>query len=321
MRYLPTIIPRSRFVALLLFYLPIWIVGGLLSATAQEAGSLPEVSTEPVPANFQNRIPSDQLAFLKDYAGKPAKLLMKDKRYRALLKLVTPRTEYHYGRDMPLRDANDEVMDGSSLPVQLREDRYVTVAGRQGPILDGKGMLWFDLQEGIGLGAVYFHPTNGEPTPTVAIFSRQLTQQALGMSELPLGFASDEIQWATQVGIAPVTVRYFIPEDGKKYVLVHDEDYCDHLADQPAPPEAVCQPLNADAADADMNGAYFMAQTHNQANATAWMLGPDQVAWLSLREQSCRVGPDRLGCRIHITRERTRQLLGGRPIPHFAGRR
>jgi len=321
MRYLTAIIPRSRFVFFLLLTLEIWIVGGLLSAAAQEAGSLPEVSAEPVPANFQNRIPGDQLAFLKEYAGKPAKLLMKDKRYHALLKLAIPRSEYHYGQDMPLADTSDLVMSGSSLLVQLREDRYVTVAGRQGPYLDGKGLMWFDLQEGIALGAVYFHPTNGEPAPTLAIFSRQLSQQSLGMSELPLAFASDEIQWATQVGIAPVTVRYFIPENGKKYVLVHDEDYCDHPPDQPAPPEAVCQQLNADAADADMNGAYFMAQTHNQANATAWMLGPAQVAWLSLREQSCRVGPDRLGCRIHITRERTRQLLGGRPLPHVAGHR
>ena len=39
-----------------------------------------------------------------------------------------------------------------------------------------------------------------------------------------------------------------------------------------------CEDLNAEAADADVNAAYFMAETHNAANATAWMLGQDQLA-------------------------------------------
>jgi uncharacterized protein YecT (DUF1311 family) len=66
--------------------------------------------------------------------------------------------------------------------------------------------------------------------------------------------------------------------------------------------------LNADAADADMNAAYFMSETHNQANATAWMLGPDQAAWIGVRERTCGAG---LACRIRVTRERTRVLMRG----------
>lgn len=44
----------------------------------------------------------------------------------------------------------------------------------QGPCLRGRGFLWFDLDEGIVLGGFYFTPTNGEPTPTLTVFSRQL---------------------------------------------------------------------------------------------------------------------------------------------------
>jgi uncharacterized protein YecT (DUF1311 family) len=67
--------------------------------------------------------------------------------------------------------------------------------------------------------------------------------------------------------------------------------------------------MNADAADADVNAAYFMARTHNAANATAWMLGADQVAWIGFRDRSCGVGAGRLQCRIRVTRQRTRVLL------------
>jgi uncharacterized protein YecT (DUF1311 family) len=59
----------------------------------------------------------------------------------------------------------------------------------------------------------------------------------------------------------------------------------------------------------DLTAATFMAETHNAANATAWMLSPELVAWFGVRDQSCRVGPDRLRCRIRLTRQRTRTLL------------
>ena len=70
-----------------------------------------------------------------------------------------------------------------------------------------------------------------------------------------------------------------------------------------------CEELNAEAADVDVNAAYFMAETHNAANATAWMLGPEQVAWIGVRENTC--GAAGWACRIRITRQRTRALLGG----------
>jgi uncharacterized protein YecT (DUF1311 family) len=264
----------------------------------------------PPPVAFQNTIPSDQLTFLSAYAGRPVKELLKDKQFRALMKRVTPNSEYHYGRDMPLADARDEMLDGSPRMVDVRDGRYVMVPGNKGPYLHGRGFMWFDLKDGIALGGVYFHPTNGEPTPTLAIFSRQLKVTTLTMTQLPLDFASDVIQWATQEGIPPVTTRYFIPDNGRKYVLMHDEDSCDHPADQPPPPQDVCQQLNADAADADLNAADFMEQTHNAANATAWNLSPAQVTWIGIRNQSCGAGPGVAVCRVRLTRQRVRVIAG-----------
>ncbi|MGO8757042.1 MAG: lysozyme inhibitor LprI family protein [Terracidiphilus sp.] len=262
----------------------------------------------PPPANLQNLIPTDQLSFLKDYANQPTRNLLKDRRFHNLMKLAISRTEYHYGRDMPLSDAVQTVLDGSALSVLVRDGRFVTVSGSNGPYLRGRGFLWFDLETGVALGAFYFHPTNGEPTPTLTVFSRQLTDNELSMGQLPEPFAEDLEQWAADERVPEVTPRYFIPEDGKKYVLEHDEDYCWSPPGTPAPDPDDCQQMIADAADDDMNAAYFMQETGNAANATAWMLGPDQIAWLAVRDRTC--GPRALSCRIRITHERTRVLLG-----------
>jgi uncharacterized protein YecT (DUF1311 family) len=270
----------------------------------------------PPPANFQNLIPADQLSFLDDYANQPVKVLLKDKRIHNLIKQAISHSQYHYGRDMPLSDAVQTALDGSKLPVLVRDGRFVTVPGNNGPYLDGRTFLWFDMQTGVALGAFYFHPTNGEPTPTVTVFSRQLADRELFMSQLPQPFAEDLEQWVADARISEVTPRYFIPENGKKYVLAHDEDYCWHPPGTLAPDPVACQQMNASAADDDMNAAYFMQRTGNSANATAWMLGADQVAWVDFRDRSCGIG---LACRIRVTRQRTRVLIGNPPEPH--GRR
>src|ERR1700690_665218 len=77
------------------------------NAAAQEPAAL----EPPPPVVFQNPIPSDQLAFLSSYAGQRTKDLEKDKRFRSLMKATVPRTEYHYGRDMPLTEAIDNALD------------------------------------------------------------------------------------------------------------------------------------------------------------------------------------------------------------------
>ena len=95
-------------------------------------------------------------------------------------------------------------------------------------------------------------------------------------------------------------------------MLEHDEDYCWHPENTPAPPQDQCEQMNANAADDDLNAAYFMQEMHNEANATAWRLGPEQMAWIGVRDQTCGAG---LACRIRVTRQRTRVLLGRPPAP------
>ena len=262
----------------------------------------------PPPAVFEKAIPSGQLAFLNAYAGRMEKDVRKDKQFHNVLKLVTPKTAYFYGHDMDIWETIDDVLDVDPLPVSIRDGRYAMVATSGGGLHGGRGFVWFDMQAGIGLGGIYFRPTNGEPTPTLAIYSRQLKDRALSMGQLPLEFAQDLSQWEMVSGMPQVTIRYFIPDNGKKYALLHDEDYCDHPANAPAPPQDECQQLNAEAADKDMDAAYFMQQTGNRSDATAYMLGADQVAWIGVRNQTCG---GVLACQIRLTRRRTRVLIGG----------
>jgi len=268
----------------------------------------------PVPQyiQFQNLIPAGQLAFLNGYAGRPTKQLLKDKQFKAVMKLTIPRTEYHYGRDMPLSDAVDIVLSGSPEGVNIRDGRFAMVTGKQGPYLHGRGFLWFDLQEGVALGGFYFSPTNGEPSPTFTVFSKQLSQTSLALGQFPQAFIEDVGQWTMVSSVPEISPRYFIPDNGKKYVLEHDEDYCWHPAGAPAPSPSECMQANLAAANADMDAAYFMQETHHAANATAWMLDPRQTAWLAMRESTC-VGPDALGCRVRMTHERIRVILGPAP--------
>lgn len=136
-------------------------------------------------AIFQPPIPSDQLAFLKSFDGAKSGNVINNKQYRKLIHSVIPDCMFHYGSDMSIPDALDLVIKGSPQPVQIRDGRYMLVSGRNGPYLAGRGFMWIDLQDGIALGGFYFHPTNGEPTPTVNIFSKQVKVPSIEMSQLP----------------------------------------------------------------------------------------------------------------------------------------
>jgi uncharacterized protein YecT (DUF1311 family) len=273
---------------------------------------MPEMAPPP-PANFKNPIPADQLAFLRDYANRSSKEIRKDKRFKNLEKQVTESTGYFYHGSKPLSDVRDTVLDNQPLPITVRDDRYVMVASAGGGDSHNfpRGFLWFDIQTGIGLGGIYFRPTNGEPTPTLTIYSRQLTDTSLSMGQLPPEFYEDFGQWAQAAGVKSISPRYFIPDNNKKYALIHDEDFCAHPDNEPAPEG--CEDMNADAADVDMNAAYFMQETHYASDASAWMLTPDQVAWLAVRDRTC-VGPNGVACRIRVTRQRT-AVLTGHPVP------
>jgi uncharacterized protein YecT (DUF1311 family) len=231
---------------------------------------------------------------------------------------------FHYGHDMPLSDALDKVLPSSQVPVQIRDNRYVLLAGERGPYLGGRGFIWIDTQDGIVLGGFFFRPTNGEPTPTLAAFSRQIKtkDRSIGISQLPPAFQDDLIQWTGQSGVAPVTTRYFLTGNDKRILLEHTEDYCapgpDPNAVPPAPDQ--CTEMNADAAEIDMNAAYYLEQVNYATNATAWMIqGDDQIAWIAIRDRTC-IGPNPLPCRIRMTRERTRIIVTRNPIVHIPHR-
>jgi uncharacterized protein YecT (DUF1311 family) len=224
---------------------------------------------------------------------------------------------FHYGRDMPLSDALDMVFKGSTSPVQIRDGRYVLVSGQSGPYLAGRGFMWIDIQDGIALGGFYFHPTNGEPTPTVAVFSKQIKENSLKMSQLPPAFAEDLSQWSQESRVPPITTRYFLTGTNERILLEHDEDYCAPVGGSAIPSEGDCEQMNADAADIDMNAAYYLEQTHYATNATAWMIvGEEQVAWIRVRDDTCRIGPDPLRCHIRMTREHTHVIVNRHPGPH-----
>jgi hypothetical protein len=266
-------------------------------------------------AVFQPLVPTDQLAFLNQFAGKPSGELFKDKQFRKLMHGTVPDCIFHYGRDMSIPDALENVFKDSPDPVQIRADRYLSLSGRRGPYLAGRGFIWIDLQDGIFLGAFYFHPTNGEPTPTLTVFSKQVKEGTLKMGQLPPAFFEDLSQWARQARVPPVTTRYFIGGLNKKIVLEHDEDYCVPVDGTILPPPNVCQTMDADAADLDLNAAYYLEQTNHATNATAWMItGPELVSWLSVRDNTCRTGPNPLGCRIRMTRERTSVIIRRNPV-------
>src|ERR1700678_3309793 len=259
---------------------------------------------------FQKLIPNGQLAFLNHFQGAASKDVIRDKEYPKLMHRVIPDCMFHYGKDMPLTDAREKVLTGSTLPVQIRDGRYVMASGQSGPYLMGRGFMWIDLQDGIALGGFYFHPTNGEPTPTINIFSQQVKEKSLKMSQLPASFAEDFSQWSADSRVAPVTTRYFITGSNEKILLEHDEHYCAPTAARSAPPDNRCEQMNADAADIDMSAAYYVDQTHHATNATAWMItGEDQVTWIQVRYDTCRITPDPLSCHIRMTRERTHRLI------------
>lgn len=272
-----------------------------------------------VPDVFQSKIPADQTAFLSSTAGARSGDVIRDKQFKKLMKSFVPTGEFHYGRDMGLDEALHMVIDGSHVPAQVHDGRYFTIAGSGGPYLAGRAMVWIDMKEGIAIGAFYFHPVNGEPTPTVAVFSRQVKEKALGMTDMPKTFTEDLNAWAEGSGVPALTTRYFITGSNMRVLLEHDEDYCSGANLNLVPQGEACEKMDADAADTDEVAAYYLDQVHYRTNATAWMIGPDQVAWIGVRDRTCGGVADPLGCRIRVTREHTRVLTGRpgpRPGPH-----
>ena len=174
---------------------------------------------------FQKTIPSDQLGFLNDYAGRPANDVLREQKLRELVAAVVPYAPFHLGLDMPLPHALESMLSVSQIPVEVRDSRYVMVTGIRGQGGRGRAFVWVDMQQGVALGGIFFYPSNGEPTPTLTIFSSEVNQSSLGFNQLPPAFVQDLTRWAVAEGLPPVTTRYFINASSQKTVLAHDEDF------------------------------------------------------------------------------------------------
>jgi len=233
-------------------------------------------------AVFREPIASDQLGVLSDYVGRPTREALRQSKVREVMDTMVPYAPFHFGLDMPLPAAIEAVLVRSSVPIGIRDGRYMMLATNTGSGLS-RGFLWIDLQQGIAVGGIFFHPSNGEPTPTLTLFSKQVKQDSLKMSQLPMAFAQDLSRWVAIAGIPPVTTRYFINGSGEKLVLKHDEDYCKQSQGiRYASPEE-CRQMKAEAADLDLRAASFLGQTHYASNATMRMTAVQSSDGLVIR--------------------------------------
>jgi hypothetical protein len=217
---------------------------------------------------FQKPISGDQVGFLNDYMGKPSDDVVHEKNLRRLVSEVTPDAPIHLGIDMPLSSAIESMFEVSAQPVQVRDGRYAMVFGRRGMGGRGRALLWVDMQRGIGLEAIFFYPSNGEPTPTMTIFSSQVNRASLRVSELPAAFVEDLTRWSAIVGVPAITTRYFINASGEKTVLAHEEDFCKAAEGFSPTPAASCEQMKAEAAHIDLEAAHFLDQTNYASNGT-----------------------------------------------------
>jgi hypothetical protein len=226
----------------------------------------------PNKVSFQKPIASDRLEFLTGYAGRSTNEVVHEPGLRNLVDTVVPYAPFHLGLDMPLPHAIETMLSLSSTPVAVREDRYVMLTGTRGSNGRGRAFLWIDTHEGLVLGGIFFYPSNGEPTPTLTIFSRQVNQQSLRMSQFPSAFVQDLTEWAAAAGVPPITTRYFINASSEKTVLAHDEDFCKHVGGMAVPQPDACKRMNAEAAHIDVEASQFLNQTNYASNATMRMV-------------------------------------------------
>ncbi len=73
--------------------------------------------------------------------------------------------------------------------------------------------------------------------------------------------------------------RYFITGSNKRILLEHDEEYC--AAGMATSGDTACVQMDADAADIDMNTAYYLEQVNYATNANGmddYGRGPGVVA-------------------------------------------
>ena len=260
------------------------------------------------PSIFGRLIPPAQLTPLLQSDNSVVSNVFHDHDAHKLIMSAVPGVMFHYGRDVSLPDTVTMELDKSPAIAHVHDNRYVLLTGndRAHEWLrhDGRTLIWIDTKEGIVIGAFFFRPNNGEPGPTVTVFTKQIKQDDIHFSELPPTFLADLNQWQQQSGIPPVAITYFIGDISKKFLLEHNMDLCS-TENLTGGFGSDCEQMNFDAADSDLTASLYLAQVNYATNATAWMINsPDQVSWVSYRNNTCIAGADPLACRIRLTRAR-----------------
>jgi uncharacterized protein YecT (DUF1311 family) len=166
------------------------------------------------------------------------------------------------------------------------------------------------MRHHLEIGAIEFAPTNGEPTPTLTLFSRQVLDIVTRRVQLPTDFIEDLAAWSRASRRRTTPARYFVNADGLKTVVMHDEDNC-HGADQSSLEATLCASMNLDEADQDLAAAYYLLfNTFEDGTPMRAALKTDQDKWVADRRTTCGTGSDgpALACRIKAARARETTL-------------
>ena len=243
-------------------------IGAEVPANRKQALSMPRGNSSTI---FRKSIAPATLKFLDGYVAQPANVVSHDTNFQKLVHAVVPYAPFHLGIDMPLPNALESMLGASPSPVVLRDGRYVIVTGRRDPGGRGRAFLWVDMQQGIALGGIFFYPSNGEPSPTLTLFSSQISRDSVHIAQFPSAFLNDLAQWSKEAAIPPLTTRYFISASSEKTVLAHEEVCRPPLDVDPAAQNCVQQKMEAAAIDREAGA--FLANVHYASNGTQRMVG------------------------------------------------
>lgn len=253
----------------------------------------------------------DRFAWLsKLKAGDSSRDAVLSAEFRDLVASVTPGVAYHFHIDMPLASAFSAVIRGPAEPIALRDGRYMTISACQVATCSGaRALLWVDTNALLAVGALEFSPSNGEPTPTQTLFSSQILDVITELSQLPDAFVADLHLWSRASRFRAPMARYFINGGGFETAVPHDEDNCVG-GDRSSLPLSLCAAMNVEAADQDVQAAFYLLVKGYANGPARTQLQADQDKWRHDRQTACGMGVtlDALACQLKYTRDRVHAL-------------
>lgn len=252
----------------------------------------------------------DHFLWTKDLAGGSTHDATLAGHFSALIADVAPDAVYHFGLDMPVAAALRGILRGLPDPITVRANRFVMLSACSPTCTNGRAFLWIDTQQGVAIAGIDFAPTNGEPTPTLTLISKQVLEPVTKRVQLPPDFVEDLATWTRASRHRGVAARYFMNGSGLKTVVPHDEDNC-HGADRSALAATLCGAMNGDAADQDLAAAYYLLTNDFKPDSPMRAaLTTDEDKWVAERRTTCGPGTDgpALACRLKLTTERVAAL-------------